>query len=145
FNQRTLLSGKTKFRGDYSSKYWRLSYRFEKKQKLLALGVYPAISLNEARSRRDEARKLVANGIDPSAKKKAENTAQDKKKNLTHSFGVIALEWTKTKTKWSEDYRVKVWRRIETYLLPELGQQDVSELDTSNLLLPLRKVEKLGY
>lgn len=52
---------------------------------------------------------------------------------------------TETKTKWSEDYKVKVWRRIENYLLPDLGNRDVSELDTSDLLMPLRKVEKLGY
>ena len=54
------------------SKYWRLQYRFAGKQKLLALGVYPAVSLADARNRRDDARRLIAAGIDPSEKKKAE-------------------------------------------------------------------------
>ncbi|MEQ9859205.1 integrase arm-type DNA-binding domain-containing protein [Pectobacterium versatile] len=127
------------------SKYWRLSYRFAQKQKLLALGVYPAISLTDARERRDEARKLIANGIDPGAKKKASIRDQPGTPDESRSFAVMARAWTETKTKWSEDYKVKVWRRIENYLLPDLGKRDVSELDTSDLLTPLRKVEKLGY
>nr|3JU0_A Chain A, Phage integrase [Pectobacterium atrosepticum] len=65
------------------SKYWRLSYRFEKKQRLLALGVYPAVSLADARQRRDEAKKLLAAGIDPSAKKQADNKTIQEKRNNT--------------------------------------------------------------
>lgn len=126
------------------SKYWRLSYRFAQKQKLLALGVYPAISLTDARERRDEARKLIANGIDPGARKKSGRERQGTH-DESRSFAVMARAWAETKTKWSEDYKVKVWRRIENYLLPYLGNRDVSELDTSDLLMPLRKVEKLGY
>ncbi len=54
------------------SKYWQMAYRFEGKQKLFSIGVYPAVSLSDARQRRDEARRLLAQGIDPNAKKQAE-------------------------------------------------------------------------
>ena len=71
------------------SKYWRLQYRFAGKQKLLALGVYPAISLADARNRRDDARRLIAAGIDPSEKKKAEKVEQ----SGALAFESVARDW----------------------------------------------------
>ncbi|EKZ5664294.1 DUF4102 domain-containing protein, partial [Klebsiella aerogenes] len=67
------------------SKYWRLQYRFDGKQKVLALGVYPMVSLGEARRKRDEAKKLVSDGIDPSADKIEQSEA------LT--FEAVARDW----------------------------------------------------
>ncbi|ENA3445595.1 integrase arm-type DNA-binding domain-containing protein [Yersinia enterocolitica] len=127
------------------SKYWRLSYRFEKKQRILALGVYPSVSLSKARERRDEARKLIAEGIDPNAKKKSEATELKAKRDNTRSFKVIANSWFTTKKKWSEDYQNTVRTRLETYVFPSIGDKDVTELSTGDLLAPLKKVEALGY
>ena len=72
-------------------KLWRLKYRFDGKEKLLSLGVYPDISLKDARARRDEARKLLANGIDPSENRKVQKAA--KMERAADSFEVIAREW----------------------------------------------------
>lgn len=72
-------------------KYWRLAYRFLGKQKTLALGVYPDVSLLDARKRRDDARKLLADGIDPGANRKATKAA--KQGSAANSFEVIAGEW----------------------------------------------------
>ncbi len=68
------------------SKYWQLGYRFEGKQKVFSIGVYPAVSLADARQRRDEAKKLLAAGIDPSAKKQADNKIVQEKRNSTRAF-----------------------------------------------------------
>ena len=127
------------------SKYWRLSYRFDKKQRILALGVYPSVSLSKARELRDEARKLIAEGIDPNAKKKSEATELKAKRDNTRAFKVVANSWFTTKKKWSEDYQNTVRTRLETYVFPYIGDKDVTELSTGNLLAPLKKVEVLGY
>ncbi|WP_426596338.1 tyrosine-type recombinase/integrase [Pectobacterium brasiliense] len=127
------------------SKYWRLSYRFEKKQRILALGVYPSVSLSKARERRDEARKLIAEGIDPNAKKKSEATELKAKRDNTRAFKVVAKSWFTTKTTWSEDYQRSVWTRLETYLFPDIGNKNIAELDTGDLLVPIKKIEKMGY
>ncbi|MFO5671720.1 Arm DNA-binding domain-containing protein, partial [Klebsiella pneumoniae] len=68
------------------SKYWQMAYRFEGKQKLFSIGVYPAVSLSDARQRRDEARRLLAQGIDPNAKKQAEVKELKAKRDNTRSF-----------------------------------------------------------
>ncbi len=77
------------------SKYWRLQYRYEGKQKMLALGVYPEITLADARVRRDEARKLLANGVDPGDKKKNDKVEQSK----ARTFKEVAIEWHGTNKK----------------------------------------------
>ena len=74
-----------------SGHYWRLKYRYSGKEKLLALGVYPDIGLKNARQARDEARKLLAQGIDPSALRQAEKVT--KAENATNSFEAVAREW----------------------------------------------------
>lgn len=127
------------------SKYWQLGYRFEAKQKVFSIGVYPTVSLAEARQRRDEAKKLLASGIDPSAKKQADNKTTLEKRNNTRAFKSVAKSWFSTKTTWSEDYQRSVWTRLETYLFPDIGKKDIGELDTGDLLVPIKKIEKLGY
>lgn len=127
------------------SKYWQMAYRFEGKQKLFSIGVYPAVSLADARQRRDEAKRLLAQGIDPNAKKQAEFKELKAKRDKTRCFALVAKAWFATKTKWSKDYGDSVWKRLETYVFPVIGDKDVAELDTGDLLVPVKKVEALGY
>lgn len=72
------------------SKYWQLGYRFNGKQKVFSIGVYPAVSLADARQRRDEAKRLLAQGIDPNAKKQADEKVLQEKRDKTRSFRVVA-------------------------------------------------------
>lgn len=127
------------------SKYWQMAYRYEGKQKIFSIGVYPAVSLADARQRRDEARRLLAQGIDPNTKKQAEVKELKAKRDKTRTFTVVAKAWFSTKTKWSEDYGDSVRKRLETYVFPAIGDKDVAELETGDLLVPVKKVEALGY
>ncbi|WP_409159324.1 tyrosine-type recombinase/integrase [Pectobacterium sp. B2J-2] len=123
------------------SKYWQLGYRFEGKQKVFSIGVYPAVSLADARQRRDEAKKLLAAGIDPSAKKQ-----EDKLENSgAFSFETIARQWHSTNKKWSADYGAKILRTFETYIFPVIGKRHVAELKTRDLLVPIKAVEDKSY
>ena len=122
-----------------------MGYRFEAKQKVFSIGVYPAVSLADARQRRDEDKKLLASGVDPSAKKQADNKTTMEKRNNTRAFKTVAKSWFATKTNWSEDYQRSVWTRLETYLFPDIGNKDIGELDTGDLLVPIKKIETLGY
>lgn len=122
------------------SKYWRLQYRYDGKQKMLALGVYPEITLADARSRRDEARKLLANGVDPGDKKKSDKVEQRK----AHTFKEVAIEWHSTNKKWSEDHAHRVLKSLEDNLFAELGERNITELKTRDLLAPIKAVEMSG-
>lgn len=97
------------------SKYWRLQYRFGGKQKMLALGVYPDVSLADARARRDEARKLLANGSDSGDKKKSDKIEQSE----ALTFREVAIEWHTTNKKWSEEHcrRVQLHLAIDSIVL----------------------------
>jgi len=90
-----------------SSRYWRMKYRFNGKEKRMAFGVYPAVSLAQARALRDEAKKKLAEGIDPSFAKKEEKLVRDVQ--LTNTFQAMALEWHGTKvSRWSEGYALDI-------------------------------------
>lgn len=95
------------------SKYWRFRFRFGGKQHLMAFGVYPEISLANARQKREEARKLVAAGIDPREHKRALKEEQAKE---IITFEKVAREWLATNQKWSEDHanRVRARRTISS-------------------------------
>ena len=123
------------------SKYWRLQYRFAGKQKMLALGVYPEISLAAARLRRDEARKLIANNIDPSEKRKSEKV--EEKGLLT--FETVARDWHSSNRTWSDSHRTTVLNSLITHLFPVIGKRNITELKTRDLLLPLKNAEKSGH
>ncbi|HCT5992863.1 TPA: integrase arm-type DNA-binding domain-containing protein [Klebsiella pneumoniae] len=122
------------------SKYWRLQYRFGGKQKMLALGVYPDVSLADARARRDEARKLLANGIDPGDKKKNDKVEQEK----ARTFEQLAIEWHATNKKWSEEHSRRVLKSLEDNLFPAIGKRNIAELKTRDLLAPIKAVEMSG-
>ncbi|ASV53876.1 Mobile element protein [Lelliottia jeotgali] len=122
------------------SKYWRLQYRFGGKQKMLALGVYPDVSLADARARRDEARKLLANSIDPGDKKKNDKVEQEE----TRTFEQLAIEWHATNKKWSEEHSRRVLKSLEDNLFPAIGKRNIVELKTRDLLAPIKAVELSG-
>ncbi|RMA83514.1 MULTISPECIES: phage integrase central domain-containing protein [unclassified Enterobacter] len=122
------------------SKYWRLQYRFDGKQKMLALGVYPEITLADARSRRDEARKLLANSIDPGDKKKNDRVELEE----ARTFEQLAIEWHATNKKWSEEHSRRVLKSLEDNLFPAIGKRNIAELKTRDLLAPIKAVEMSG-
>ncbi|ELS5415105.1 tyrosine-type recombinase/integrase [Citrobacter freundii] len=122
------------------SKYWRLQYRFGGKQKMLALGVYPEVSLADARARRDEARKLLANGIDPGDKKKNDKVEQEE----ARTFEQLAIEWHATNKKWSEEHSRRVLKSLEDNLFPTIGKRNIADLKTRDLLAPIKAVELSG-
>lgn len=122
------------------AKYWRQKYRFDGKQKTLACGVYPEIGLADARERRDEARRLLAKGIDPSAAKKAQKTERAAK--VANSFEAVAREWWKKQTPlWTEKHANKILARLEKNAFPWLGKLPVSEIEAPAVLSVLRKIE----
>ncbi|EJF29175.1 MULTISPECIES: integrase arm-type DNA-binding domain-containing protein [Enterobacteriaceae] len=122
------------------SKYWRLQYRFGGKQKMLALGVYPDVSLAGARVRRDDARKLLANSIDPGDKKKNDKVEQEE----ARTFEQLAIEWHATNKKWSEEHSRRVLKSLEDNLFPAIGKRNIVELKTRDLLAPIKAVELSG-
>ncbi|HEY4370266.1 MAG TPA: integrase arm-type DNA-binding domain-containing protein [Steroidobacteraceae bacterium] len=127
------------------SRWWRLKYRVAGKEKLLSMGIYPDVSLKTARDRRDAARKLLSDGLDPSVAR------QTKKEAASDTFEAVAREWlaqreepesgrkalasvTVAKTKWM----------LETFIYPTLGSRPIGEIKPPELLLALRKIEKRG-
>ncbi|EKZ6150502.1 tyrosine-type recombinase/integrase [Klebsiella aerogenes] len=122
------------------SRYWRLQYRYGGKQKMLALGVYPEVSLADARARRDEARKLLANSIDPGDKKKNDKVEQEE----ARTFEQLAIEWHATNKKWTEEHSRRVLKSLEDNLFPAIGKRNIAELKTRDLLAPIKAVEMSG-
>jgi integrase len=125
------------------SKYWRLKYFFAGKEKLLALGVYPEISLADARERRAQARKVLAAGNDPGeAKKEAKRLVILKSDN---SFEAVAREWLeKRKHEWTPSTARTILFRLETYVLPKLGPRPIADITAPEILAVLRVVEARG-
>lgn len=123
------------------SKYWRFRYRFGGKEKMLAFGVYPDVSLANAREKRDEARKLVANGVDPSEKRKEVKEEQQKEFN---TFEKVARDWHATNKKWSEGHSHRVLKSLEDNIFVAIGKHNIAELKTRDLLEPIKAVEMSG-
>ncbi len=125
------------------ARYWRLKYRFLNKEKLLALGVYPIVTLADARERRDQAKKLLAAGQDPGHVKK--NTRRQAIINSANTFEKVAREWHENqKGKWGAGYASTTMHRLEMNVFPYIGNQSMSEIDPPELLDMLRKIEKRG-
>ncbi len=124
-------------------KLWRLKYRFDGKEKRLSLGIYPAVGLKDARERRDEARKLLANGIDPSENRKAQKTARAE--SASNSFEVVAREWfAKYTPGWAESHSEKVIKRLENDVFPWIGRRPISEITPPEVLKVLHRIEGRG-
>lgn len=103
------------------SKYWRLRYRFGGKEKMLALGKYPEVSLADARARRDEARKLLANSVDPIENKKAAKVEQEQE---AITFEVVARDWHASNQKWSTSHSARVLKSLEDNLFAAIGKRN---------------------
>ena len=125
------------------SKYWRMKYRYGGKEKLLALGVYPDIGLRDARDRRDEARKLLANGVDPGIVKK--QAKQSVRESIENSFEAIAQEWfAKHSSGWSRGHSEKTIQRLERDIFPWIGGRPIIEITAPELLVVVRRIESRG-
>ena len=126
-----------------SGKYWRLKFRFAGKEKVLALGVYPEVSLKEARAKREEARRQLADGIDPSLARKQSKVAN--RLASENSFEVIAREWHQSQlARWSPGHAKRVIESLEVDAFPDLGLVPVAELTAPIMLDALRKIEARG-
>lgn len=123
-------------------KLWRFRYRFDGKEKLLALGSYPEITLLDARQRRDEARRQLAHGIDPGAVRKAQKQA---KVESSETFEVIAREWhDRFKSTWTAGHAGTIMDRLERDLFPWIGERPIGEIKAPELLSAMRRVESRG-
>ena len=123
------------------ARLFRMDYRRPGtgKRNTLALGVFPDVSLRKARERRDEARALLADGIDPGAQRKATKDAG------ADTFEAIAREWHgKRKSKWTENYATHLMRRLEVNVFPWIGDSPITKLTAPNLLSMLRRIESRG-
>ena len=124
-------------------RWWRFAYRFGGKRKLISLGVFPAVSLADARDRRDDARKLLAGGVDPSAKRKA--VKREAEGRSANSFEAVAREWYVKQAKvWVPHHASDVLRRLEANLFPDLGKRPIAEITAPGLLAAVRKIEYRG-
>ncbi len=125
------------------SKSWRFRYRYAGKPKMISLGVYPTITLAEARARRDEARKIVAEGKNPSEVRKEQKLAL--RIQSENAFEKIAREWHQMKSaKWSAGYASDIIEAFQNDIFPYVGTRPVGEIKPLELLNVLRKIEKRG-
>lgn len=126
-----------------SGKYWRMDYRFAGKRKTLALGVYPAVTLAQARKRRDDAKALLADGQDPNVAKREEKIA--KQTSSGNTFEKIAEQWLKaTAAERKENTQQKVENWLRKDVLPLIGKQPIALLGPRDVLAVARKMEERG-
>ncbi len=124
-------------------KLWRVKYRFGGKEKLLALGAYPEVSLKEARNKRDEARRLLSDNIDPGEEKKARKAA--KAVLLESGFEFVAREWhTKNLHNWKQSNADKLLNLLQNDIFPWLGDRPIGEITAPELLQTIRRIESRG-
>lgn len=124
-------------------RWWRLDYRHGGKRNTLSMGVYPAVGLKDARARRDDARKLLARGVDPGSIRKESRKAREAAQG--NGFEAIAREWfAKHSPTWAASHAAKVQRRLEQDVFPWIGGRAVSEVTAQELLAVLRRIESRG-
>jgi len=124
-------------------RYWRLAYRFGAKQKTLAIGIYPTVSLADARAARDEAKRQLAEGIDPSQARKKGRLAA--KLSAENTFEALAREWHENKKQgWVSRHAWNVMRRLEADVFPTIGSRPITDIEAPEILEMLRKVEARG-
>lgn len=124
-------------------KWWRLKYRIDGKEKRLSLGVYPDVDLRDARERRDAARKLVADGIDPSENRKAQKSIRMDR--ASNSFEAVGREWfAKCSGTWATNHSSRVIRLFERDIFPWIGGKPISEVGAPELLAVIRRIESRG-
>ena len=121
------------------SRLWRLKYRVNGREKLISLGAYPDVTLKRAREKRDAARRLIADGIDPSVQRKAERAA------LAQSFEGVAKEWLELQTKSLAPETISILTaRLDSGLYPYIGSRPIAAITPQELLGALRRIEARG-
>lgn len=125
--------------------YWWFRYRFGGKERTLSLGSYPEVTLAQARERRDEARRLLAEGVDPSAQRKAARAARTE--SVDNTFDAVAREWyeTRHRNEVVESHATRNWRRLERHTFPTLARRPIAEIEPPEVLQALRRIEDQGY
>jgi integrase len=133
------------------SKSWRLKYRYGPRadgklgnaEKVLVLGLYPDVSLKRAREKRDEARRLLAEGLDPSAERKAAEQAQ--RLAALHTFKAVATAWMdRNRLSWAESHANRTRRRFEQHVFPWIGDHSIRDVKRPELREVLRRIENTG-
>src|SRR5574341_871287 len=124
-------------------KLWRFKYRFDAKEKRLALGKYPEISLANARKRREAARELIANGVDPSEDRKGKRA--ERAARLENNFEAAGREWLeKNAPNWAPTHADKIIKRLENDVFPWVGKRPIADITAPELLKVLRRIEERG-
>lgn len=124
-------------------KLWRLKYRYAGREKRLALGMYPSVGLANARRRRDEARKLLADGIDPSDQRRADKASL--RNGHGDNFEAVAREWIASRADtWVPDHTNRIVLRLQNDVFPWLGDRSITSITPVELLTVLRRVESRG-
>ncbi|EMF5938456.1 TPA: tyrosine-type recombinase/integrase [Enterobacter hormaechei] len=125
------------------SKGWRFRYRFDGKPKMLSLGTYPLVSLTDARQKRDEAKKLVVSGINPSDVRKRDK--QERQNEIGNTFEAIAREWYEKRTdRWSAGYAEEMMKTFETDVFPFIGGRPIAEIKPMELMGVLSRLDERG-
>ena len=126
-----------------TGKYWRMSYRFDGKQKTLALGVYPAVSLASARERRDNARRLIANGIDPVQAKQQDKAVRAAAAENT--FESVSRTWlAKTVANRADSTQDKITTSLQNDVFPWIGKMPIAVIGPRDVLAVVQKIEARG-
>ena len=121
-------------------KYWRLKYRIHGREKVMALGVYPSISLAEARNETGAAKKLISRGIDPTSQRR-----QEKECEAQNNFAAVATEWyEKERGRWSENHAERVLQTLKADVFPVIGNTPISAVSAQDALRVIRKIEERG-
>lgn len=127
-----------------AGRYWRMDYRFEGKRKTLALGVYPDVTLKQAREKREEAKRLLAQGVDPVKFKKVASI-RDTVSDATVLFENVSREWfIKHEPTWAKGHSDKIIQRLERDVFPWLGNRPVHTITSQDLLACIRRIEARG-
>ena len=124
-------------------KYWRLDYAIDRKRKTLAIGVYPLISLAEAREAAENARRDIAAGIDPSAAK--QQAKQERQAALLNTFESVAKQWhSKNLPRWKEQHAARIMKYFESDVFPHIGSRPIKELRVSDIKNVIERIAERG-
>ena len=124
-------------------KWWRFKFRFGGKEKLLALGTYPDVSLKQARDRRDTARKHLSEGGDPSQARKAEKAATQVR--AEHTLELVARDWLAHRAPaWNDKTQLTISRSLENDVFPELGSRPIAEITPTEIRKAVQRIEARG-
>jgi integrase len=125
------------------ARYWRMKFRFAGKEKLFAIGVYPEVSLKEARTKCDEARRMLRGGLDPSAAKQAGK--RQAKFEVTNAFQAVARDWIEHQSaRWEEITRTRILAQFEADVFPMIGKTPIADLKARDAIAVAKAIEARG-